>query len=273
MKQRMMFLCTVVLLLISIAACSEKDNKPTDVNIEGYQLSQFISQNTIRDYIDPTAADSIDYRNLFAYEIIASDGFSPRNSSFAGYDINWDTFKLGYLVPSDNFRTWFENPSLPGAFRVRNTTKVNLYRKIDVMSNNTLLSMMELKGLEVHQVANWDSEMEEAIKLSDLLLTYAPYDSCMIVCHDGYGTGKYYQPEAIHDGYYLLDSERTIFPTASIPNNMKKMKQVLYIEVFGANGGGETEMVLAPRENADLEIVLPTDLTPFTPTVLSGYGG
>ena len=76
----------IAILTLFMFACSEKDDNPTEVNVYGYKLDQFIFNTVLRDLIDPNASDTLNFRNLFAYEIIASDGFSPRNSSYAGYD-------------------------------------------------------------------------------------------------------------------------------------------------------------------------------------------
>ncbi|MDD3828471.1 MAG: hypothetical protein PHY79_21115, partial [Anaerolineae bacterium] len=55
----------VMLLALLIFACSEKDNNPTDTNIYGYSLDQFITKLTVRNLVDPGAADTTDFRALF----------------------------------------------------------------------------------------------------------------------------------------------------------------------------------------------------------------
>lgn len=254
-------------LLLLITACSEKDDNPTDVNVYGYNLAQFISKAVVATSVD-AAPDTTELRQLFNFEIVSGDedAWSPRQSVNAGYDLNWETFRLGYLVPTDNNRVWFQDPMIPGAFKVRNTATFRLYRTVRVNSGRGTKEV-ELRGLPVQQINNWDGNPEDAIKLSDLMQGIASYDSVSIVCYDGYGEGKYYQTAAIQDGYYLLDSERTIFPTASLPNNQKKMKKVAYLEVFGGSAQ-EHSFALAPIPTADLTFQKPASLTGYTSTVL-----
>ena len=254
-------------LMLLLFACSEKDDNPTDVNVYGYNLAQFIDKAIVATSVD-AAADTTELRQLFNYEIVSGDedAWSPRMSVNAGYDLNWETFRLGYLVPTDNNRVWFQDPMIPSAFKVRNTATFRLYRKIIVHSGNGSKEV-ELRGLDVQQISNWDGNPEDAIKLSDLLQGIADYDSVSIVCYDDYGVDKYDQSAAIEDGYYLLDSERTIFPTATLPNNQKKMKKVAYLQVYGGSAQ-EHSFELAPITTADHTFQKPASLSGFTSTIL-----
>ncbi len=270
MKPRLFIIIAIIALLIG--ACSEKDKDNNTATIYGYRLEQFVDIDAVRLVVDPTEADTTDLRMLFAYEIVSSaDGFSPRASSYAGYDLPWEEFERGYIVPSDQNRTWFPNPLLPGAFKIRDTGLFRLYRKIDVKTEHGE-TLVELKGLPLHQIMNWDGENETAIKLSDLLTGIAEYDSLRIVCFDGFGLDKYYLPEAVNDGYYLLTTERTIFPTATLPNNQKRMKKVEYLELFGASSALDNSFALCPSEEADLVLNLPENLSSYQKTELPGYG-
>ena len=253
--------------MLLLTACSEKDNKPTDVKVYGYSLDQFINQALVANSVD-AAADTLELRQLFNYEIVSGDegNWSPRLSVNAGYDLPWDTFKTGYLVATDNNRTWFADPAIPSAYKVKNAGFFRLYRKISVHSGNAAKEV-ELKGLTIHQINNWDGVIESAVKISDLMQGIAAYDSISIVCYDGFGSNKYYQTASVNDGYYLLDSERTIFPTASLPNNQKKMKKVAQIVVYGGSAQDHT-FELAPNTAADLTFQRPTSLTGYTSTIL-----
>lgn len=273
--KKLLLLLTAILVLFAVFACSEKDDNPVDVNVYGYKLDQFVSQALVADSLDADAPDTLDFRNLFAYEIVSGeDGFSPRQSSYAGYDLNWDQFKEGYLVPSDNFRTWFADPGLPGAFKVRNAGYFRMYRKIDVIAPDESSRMVELGGLPVYTILNWDGNNESAIKLSDLLTGIAAYDSVSIVCYDDYGIGKYYHLDDINDGYYLLETERTIFPTATLPNNQKRLKKASYLRVFGDASVTHTyDFELAPQESANMIFTVPASLEDFEDTILPDYPG
>jgi hypothetical protein len=273
--KKLLLLLFAIPMLIVFFGCSEKDDNPVDVNVYGYKLDQFIIQSLVADSIDTDAPDTLEFRNLYAYEIVSGeDGFSPRQSSYAGYDLNWGQFKEGFLVPSDNFRTWFADPSLPGAFRVRNTGYFRMYRKIDVIAPDESSRMVELRGLPSYTISNWDGNDETAVKLSELLTGLAAYDSVSIICYDDYGVGKYYHQDDINDGYYLLETERTIFPTASLPNNQKKMKKVSYLRVHGAANVTHTnDSELAPQESADMIFTVPASLDGFEETELPDYSG
>ena len=270
--KRLSIIFLLVLALFAVMACSEKDNNPTDVQVHGIKLDQFINQALVADSLDSTAADTLEFRGLYAYEIVSGeDGFSPRQSSYAGYDLNWNAFKQGYLVPTDNNRTWFADPNLPGAFKIRHAKYFRMYRKIDVIPSGFPSTMVELRGLEIHTINNWDGNPEPAIKLSDLLQGIASYDSISIVCFDDYGLGKYYHPDAVNDGYYLLETERTIFPTAAIANNMKKLKKVDRILVYGPASAQTHDFDLALAETADMIFTVPEDLTGYESVVIPDY--
>jgi len=270
MKRALIFLLMLLILLVN--ACSEKDNNPTDTNIYGYKLDQFISKSAVSDLVDPTAADTTDFRSLFAYEIVSADSvpWSPRLSSYAGYDLPWETHQLGFIVPSDGNRTWFPPAlSLPGAFKVRNTGCFKLYRKVDVVTNRDS-KMAELKGLNITTLSNWIDGTEDAIKLSDLLQGIAVYDTVRLVAVDGYT--KEYTAEQINDGYYLLDSEVTTFPNfnESMQNSQKKFKKLARMEVVGVNSQ-EFEFPLAVHDKACLSVPVPENLNDYEATVMTDY--
>ncbi|MDP2173257.1 MAG: hypothetical protein Q8J62_05745 [Candidatus Cloacimonadaceae bacterium] len=257
--------CTVLLL----AACSEKD-KPTDTNIYGYKLDQFVRADTVRAHVDANAPAEQDFRSLFAYEIVSSaDGFSPRASSNAGYDLPWSTFREGFLVPVDSYRTWFPTFTLPSAFKVNNTGFFRLYRKIDVDNGLHGTKMVELLGLPAYNMDNWEGVPDDAIKLADLLQGIAVYDSVMFVAADAYS--KTYQPQHINDGYYFLDSEISTFPNfnAAMPNSLKKFKKLSSIVVYGATSAQNHAFPLAPQSLADLVFTVPASLEGFERTIMN----
>lgn len=261
--KRITSILLILVLALLVFACSEKDDDPTDVKVWGYQLDQFITKAAVAAITDG-AADTLDLRDLYAYEIVAEDGWSPRQSVNAGYDLAWENFSPHYIVPSDGNRIWLTDPKLPSAFKVRDTAEFRLYRKIRIDTGRAIKDV-ELGGLTIHQIPNWDGITEDAVKLSELLAGVASYDSLSVVCFDGYGEGKYYQAEAVNDGYYLLNTERTIFPTASIPNNMKKMKKVAYLRVFGATMNDHVYSN-ADRTKADLVVTRPASFESYIRT-------
>ncbi len=265
--KKLTWLGLALLLFLTLTACSEKD--PTDNPILGYLLDQFINADTVRVHVDPAADDTDDFRSLFAYEIVSGeDGFSPRQSVNAGYDIPWDKFSAGYLVPSDDMRTWFPNTDLPGAFRVRDTGLFRLYRKVDVDNGLRGSQTVELRGLSLYPTENWSGNTEDAVKLSDLVQGIAAYDSLGLIAADGYT--KYYQPDQVNDGYYLLASEVTTFPTfnATMPGSLKKFKKLATVQVYGATSAQAWDFELAPLETADLTFTVPASFEGYESTEL-----
>ena len=262
----------LALLTLFIFACSEKDDNPTDTNIYGYKLEQFIPNATLHDLVDSTASETLNFRELFAYEIVASDSFSPRASTNAGYDLTWNFFKVGYIVPSDNNRTWFSPElGLPSAFKVKNTSLFNLYRKVDVSSADKTKTA-ELKGLTIHTIPNWYSVDEEAIKLSDLIqgISLSDSSSIRLIAIDDYY--KDYTPQQIAEGYYLLDSEVTTFPALndSLTNSQKKFKKLAKIELTNA-GLQDYNFPLTPHDKTDIAIPVPASFNGYESTIMTDY--
>lgn len=272
MKRAFILIGFVLLLLIT--ACSEKDN-PTDTNIYGYSLDQFITKIAVRNIVDLTAADTTDFRSLFKYEIVSADAdhWSPRSSVNTipfGYDLNWSLFKQGFLVPSDNRKTWFPAAlGLPNAYKVKNAGTVRLYRKVDVESGRAEKSV-ELKSLSLYPVQNWLSATEDAIKLSDLMQGIATADTIRLVAVDGYS--KDYTLDQINDGYYLLTSEVTTFPTynSSMTNSLKKFKKLARLEVIGGDAQA-FNFTYTDSSTANISFTIPESMTGYQSTVLTDY--
>ena len=259
----------MVLLGLFLAACGEDDDDNTPVEVMGYKLQQFVDKGVVNLLVDSAAPDTVDYRNLFAYQIIGADGFNPRQGSTGGYDLSWPTFKDGYLVPSQDGKTLFPNtPDLPGAYKVRNAAEFKLYRKVDVSAGRGS-KQIELWGLPIHtDILNWNSEAESSVKLSDLLGGIAAYDSVKFVANDA---SAVYTPAQVNDGYYLLTSERTTFPTLndSMDGLHKKFKRLAEIVVYGATIDNFT-WVNADTTHAAITITIPTDLSTYTSESVPG---
>lgn len=264
------FLAFMVVMLLLFTACSEDDD-PTTPRVYGYSLDQFVNQAEVLAITDSEADQDADFRNLYAYQIIAEDGFSPRNSSNAGYDLDWDVFTQGYLVPADQMRVWFSDPEIPGAFRVKYTSEIRLYRMVNLQSDHKQVSFIELGALPVTEVQNWDEASEEAIKLSDLVIAYEDYESITLAAADGYT--QTYTPEQIADGYYLLESEVTTFPSFNddMSGGQKKFKKLASLTVTGGTAIESDTWNNAPEDKADLIIPIPELFDGFEATELTDY--
>jgi hypothetical protein len=264
-------LLVALAMLLGFTACSDDDDNGTQIDILGYSLDQFVTIEDAIQITNPADDEDTDYRSLYAYEIVGSDGWSPRESVNAGYDLLWDTFKAGYIVPTDNKRTWFSDDTIPGAFRVKNADKIRLYRQIGVRDTVRISVPQELGALTAYTVTNWSGEEEEAIKLIDLLQGYDGYSTVTLFAVDGYN--KTYEAEMIADGYYLLDSERTTFPSFndSMEGGMKKFKYIATMQVNMAAKNGIGPHGNAASDKADLEITFPEHFNSFHSTVLTDY--
>lgn len=263
-----LFVLLAIALLFAVSACSEKDNI-LEPEILGYLLEQFVDAQAIHQITDPTDEDSLDFRSLYNYEIVATDDYSPRSRlETAGYDLDWAVLKTGYMVPSDQFRTRFLDSNIPGAFYVKNANRIRVYRRIVVEDSLGNGHYKELRALPVHSVENWDGVQEEAIKLSDLISDHSGFSSIMLVAADGFARG--YSPEQIADGYYLLNSERTTFPSfnAEMSNSLKRFKYVDKIQLNIAFGAALPQYLNADNTNADLSITLPELYDAYESTVL-----
>ncbi|PKN73850.1 MAG: hypothetical protein CVU50_01295 [Candidatus Cloacimonetes bacterium HGW-Cloacimonetes-3] len=264
-----------ILVAVVLSSCSEKDNNtnnnPTDLNIYGYKLDQFISQAAVHDLITSDAEDVTDYRSLFAYEIVSADedAWSPRQSVNAGYDLSWESFKDGFFIPSDNKKTWFADASLPGAFKVRNTGTFRLYRKVDIVAGGST-KLAELHSLPKHNMTNWASYAEDAIKLSDLLQGITNYTSVKLVAGDGYAVD--YTPEQIQDAYYFLNTETTTFPSfnGSMTGSQKKFKRLARLEITTLEVQSHN-FTVADHATVNITFPVPTDLSSYTRTVMTDY--
>jgi hypothetical protein len=259
-----------LLLLLSITACSEDDNATT-IQILGYSLDQFISVEDVRLITDASADETTDFRELYAVEIVATDGWSPRNSSNAGFDLTWNQFRAGYLVPDDGNRTWFSDPDLPGAFRVREAAQLRLYRQITIADTAGDIQHLELGTLPVYPITNWDNACEDAIKLSDLVVNFTDFESVTLTAVDGYS--RDFTPAQIADGYYLLESEITTFPTFndSMEGGQKRFKKLALITTTGATNSAPHQYGNSPVERADLVLAIPELFDSYTATILTDY--
>lgn len=263
--KKTLFLCVAVLLLL-LTACSEKDdnttspNNPTppamatvsdnditmpaentvfpdsilvnttynDVAVQAVPLSYFVPKATTDLLVGNTSDDETQY--LFAYHLVASDGFNPRDRGYN--DLTWDKLKTGYLLPNNSFRSYFASDSIETAFDVKNLKTIKMYRAVQVIKVDRSKVLFEINTLPTYQVANHDSVMEAAVKLQDFITEYITTTPANYAYElsDNTGYVKTFTWAQIQDGYWLKESKRTIFPSFSdLPNNMKKFKKLMSI--------------------------------------------
>lgn len=261
----------LALLLLLLSACSEKDdnnsstnpntpNPPAmattadsvvtmpaedtvfadsltyDINYNGettdaVALTHFITKEMTDELVDNTNDDET--QKLFAYHLIASDNFTPRDRGYA--DLTWEKFKTGVLLPNKSFRSYFASDSIETAFDVKYLSTIKMYRAVQVIKADGTMALFEINTLTTHQVANYDSLMESAVKLQDFITEFvtatpANYD---YIFTDNTGYTKTFTWEHLQDGYWLKDTKKTIFPSyPDMPNSQKKFKKLMSITLI-----------------------------------------
>ena len=205
----------------------------------GYSLDQFVTKS-ITDELTGITDPEIDSRNLFTFNQISYDGFTPRISNNYFGDLAWDDLSQGYWLsmPEYSFRTYFpqlQEMSITG-YNTKNIHKIELYRTVIVENINTVEAVFQLSGLKTYPILNYDDEIEDAIKLSDLITTFITTtpDAVNYIFVGIDDSTMVYGWRHIQGGYYLLSSETTIFPmlSAEMPNEQARFKHLLKINVF-----------------------------------------
>jgi len=273
MKKTLLLTLLAVLLLL-FTACSEKDddtttpntpNPPqmaatsdsiftmpaqdtvfpdsllTDVTYNGEAtasllLTHFITKEMTDELVgSPNDAES---QKLFAYQLIASDGFNPRDREYD--DLTWDVFKTGVLLPNKSFRSYFASENVETAFDVKFLTQIKMYRAVQVVKLDGTKVLFEMNALTTNQVANYDGLMEDGIKLSNFITEFvtatpANYDYIFTDNTDMTDPPRYTWAQ-MQDGYWLKDSKKTIFPSfPDMPSIQMKFKKLMQIQVVPKN--------------------------------------
>ncbi len=183
---------------------------------EAIQLSEFIDTTLIPMFED---RDGIFYdaRPLYAYQIVGADGFS---ASSRGYlDNTWEHMILGYIVVSTG-RAIFPDEliDLPGAYNVQDVLNIYVHRKFDIEAADTV-SFVELKDVTPVEVTNHDGELEDALPLGDFVdvLISNPDDfQYNLRTIDDFGPSEDMTWAQFQTGYWLLESQKTIFTDTSL---------------------------------------------------------
>jgi hypothetical protein len=210
------------------------DGLPRDT-IDGQatvRLSAIVRSEFIQPYIDKDTV-AHDTRGLYAYRLVGADGFNPHDNR--GYDDNvWAHLDLGYYLIDDD-RSVFpdENIDLPGAFNIKSLRTIRIFRKIDVVTD-TGTAFQEIDDLPVVQVQNLEGEMEDAVGL--WLCITAPYVSEPSARQYRLRTVDDFSPPAItwdqlQTGYWLLNTQRTIFTAPELNQGKYKVSVLEAIDV------------------------------------------
>ena len=204
----------------------------SDQQVQAASLAHYVDKSVtdqLTTISDTTGA--IDSRTLYAYQLISTDGFTPRNKHYN--DLYWTDITAGYLLPSVDFRTYFPSTSIPTAFDVKNIATIKAYRVFNVVSPTDTV-MFELNSLTATTHLNYSNAEEKAYKLQDLITNYVTATPAnykyRLIAVDGYS--KEYTWEQIQQGYWLTQSNKTIFDVEGMENSAKKFKHIKAIELF-----------------------------------------
>ncbi|MCF7920310.1 MAG: hypothetical protein K9N06_10410 [Candidatus Cloacimonetes bacterium] len=267
MKKIMLFVFLAIVTLMMVISCSENDNNNNIPDIiYAYALEQFVPMDALSDLIVHDEGDTTEFRDLFYFWPLATDGFSARTRGYD--DLDWQNWVQGYYIPEIDNKVFFPQfePLNIGAYNVKYLDMVYVSRGVRSIINDTLSVVYELNAMETQQVENYDLVMEDAIPLNSFVPPHVTViDSVVFTAVDGYT--KTYTPVQFADGYWLVSSQKTIFPTegANMSGSLKKFKLLKSMEFFGQwqNVEDFENPAWAGTDEADWSFSFPVDLSAF----------
>ena len=191
---------------------------------EAIQLPQFVS-TTLIPMFEAKDSTLYDSRLLYAYQIVADDGFS---ASVKGYSDNiWEHLKLGHILTS-NRRVIFpdENIDLPGAYNVKETRHIYIYRKFDVIRPDTSL-FYELNDMPIVKITNPEGNLENAVQLKNFIeqiVSDPENHQYNIRSLDDFGPSTNMTWTEFQTGYWRLDSLKTMFTDTTLVGGAYRVK-------------------------------------------------
>jgi len=201
--------------------------------VTAYSLDQFVPKLMIDALTNIT--NTTESRALFAYRMIGSDGYNPWENSTPYDDLLWSVYNQGYLVPSKDFRSFFEESvGIERGYNVKNLQTLALFRTITVVNpTGTEEVIFELGALPTSIQPNYNGNDEPAIKISDLITTYITTTpeayEYVFTPADNFAVPPYTWAE-VQAGYFSLQLERTTFPTMpDLPNNKRGVRNLMKI--------------------------------------------
>ena len=207
--------------------------------VTGYSLDQFVNMDSVNAYIDE---DDFDGRKLFAIEIVSSDedgNWTPRDNGY--YDLSWDDYITGYLLPSEKGRIFFEDESIPSGHNVKWAYYLRLYRKIDVVidANVTLFETGAFETEDIyHQAGDGNFYTDPGFPLSNLVSNYVTddpdnYEYQLINLEESDDT-IIVTWDDIELGYWLTTQDKAVFLNddgTEFLSSFKKLSSINLIEI------------------------------------------
>jgi hypothetical protein len=264
MKRSVYFLASIVafLTIVVLGGCS-KDNNPIISNppskaflwvhfesdsvkvefatlpkidaggAEAIQLSEFVDTTLIPLYRDKNG-NAYDSRTLFAYQIVADDGFSA--SGAKGFSNNiWSHMQLGHILTTTRQVVFPDDKiDLAGAYNVKNSLHIYIHRKLDLERPDST-KFVELRSIDTVQIENFEGNLENAIPLKDVVLLSV--DSPQIYSYnlrtlDDFGPSTSMTWDQFQTGYWLLTSGKTRFTDALLVGGAYKLKVLESIQII-----------------------------------------
>jgi hypothetical protein len=201
--------------------------------VEAIQLSEFVDTTLIPPYRDKSG-NAYDSRTLFAYQIVASDGYSA--SATKGYPDNiWSHMQLGHILTTTRQVVFPDDKiDLAGAYNVKNTLHIYVHRKLDLAKPDST-TFIELRSVDTTQIANSDGVLENAIPLKDIVLLSvdsAQNYSYNLRTLDDFGPSTNLTWDQFQTGYWLLTSGKTRFTDSTLVGGAYKLKVLESIQII-----------------------------------------
>jgi hypothetical protein len=200
---------------------------------EAIQLSEFVDTTLIPPYRDKNG-NAYESRSLFAYQIVADDGYSA--SGTKGYPDNiWSHLLLGHILTTTRQAIFPDDKiDLASAYNVKNSLHMYIHRKLDLeMPDSTFY--VELRSIDTVQIENFDGNLESAIPLKDVvsLSIESPQNySYNLRSLDDFGPATNMTWDQFQTGYWLLTSGKTKFTDASLAGGSYKLKALESIQII-----------------------------------------
>lgn len=201
--------------------------------VEAIQLSEFVDTVLIPLYRDKNG-NAYDSRTLFAYQIVADDGYSA--SGTKGYPDNvWSHMQLGHILTTTRLVVFPDDKiDLAGAYNVKEARHIYVHRKLDLEEPDSTI-FVELRSIATTQIMNFDGILEDAVPLKDFVLSFvdSPQNySYNLRAIDGFGPTTNMTWSQLGTGYWLMNTRQTTFSDTSLVGGRYKLKALEKIQII-----------------------------------------
>jgi len=202
-----------------------KDLVSFDVDgLDAIKLNNFVSTELIPAFEDKDG-NLYESRKLYSYQLVGDDGFS---ASVKGYPNNtWDQLAAGHIIV-DTRQIVFPDDilDLAGAYNVKDASHLYIHRKFDIVTADTT-AFIEIRTIDDQRIHNHNNILENAIPLKECIADYVTdYENHTynIKAIDGFGPSEDLTWNYYNKGFWLLESEETIFNDATLVGGRYKIK-------------------------------------------------